>query len=929
MTEDLQAGPAAEGLQRRVCFVLTDVEGSTRLWERDAPTMSRAMARHDQLIQQAVHDHGGKVVRERGEGDSSFSVFTDATAATAAALDIQLNLAREPWTAGAEIRVRAAVHVGDADYRDGDYYGSAVNRCARLRSLAAGGQTVISTATQAQIVQRMPQEAFLIDLGSHRLKDLAEPERVYQLSHPGLPSEFPDLRGLETVPNNLPVQLTTFVGRAAEVPALVELVRTERLVTLTGAGGCGKTRLALEVAATSSDDYDGGVWFVDLSAIRDPALVAASTAAILGIRENASAQAGGDGENAAGLARAVVESLAGQRALLVFDNCEHVIEATAALVREILAVTHLVKVVSTSREILDVPGEAVWRVPSLAVPDPQNPPSLDLLLNYDAVRMFVERSQHQAPGFRLTSENATAVIQICARVDGLPLAVELAAARMRVLTAGQIADRIGDQFNLLARSTRGVPSRQATLRATIDWSYNLLDEDEARLFRRLAVFRGGCTLDSAEAICGEDVLDLLGHLVDKSMLQPDAGPSDRRFRLLEPLRLYAFDLLSEVQETEGFRDRHRSWFATFAEAIGADLVGGKPQEATLARCDAELDNLRAAFDWSIARGHADALRICASLRAYWLYRGFLHEGRARLEEAIDALPAAPSQLRMEAMMGAGRLATEMGDVTGARAHHDRARELAVASGDPRHLATALRYQAHLAHQSGDASAAARLIAQAVDAARQSGHRYTLTVSLLDASQMAMDRGDPAPGWLDEGLRLARRDHDRRNLSLGLYIQARVALGAGDLPVADSAVREAIEIARAVSDRRIVGECLVLSGELCLSQGDLAGALEALREAMRLSVDIGVPELASQALAGIAAVECARGDYQLAATLAGASEGAHTRLDLGAQPAQKEQLAAIRERCRAAVGPNEYLRLHDLGYEMPLVEASALAAPTLR
>jgi class 3 adenylate cyclase len=484
----MKRGRGVEVLSAITTFLFTDIEGSSRLWEKDHERMQLALARHDAIAREAVERSRGAVVKMNGDG--VHAAFDDPLDAVVAALRMQEMLANPAATHSVALRVRCGLHAGPSEHRDNDFFGSTVNRAARIANAAHGGQVLLSQAVAVLVANRLPAGVALRDLGAVRLRDLASPERVFQVLHPSLRENFPALRTLEATPNNLTQQLTSFVGRKRELDEVRTLLRNARLLTLVGAGGIGKTRLSQQLAADVMDDFPDGVWFVELAALSDPRLVPQSVAFVLGVKEEAG--------------HPVVEALEkftkDRRLLIVLDNCEHMVQACAELATRLLRSGPHLKILTSSREHLRVAGETSYPVPALAAPEPGKTSTHAALTRYEAVLLFIDRASAVQPAFQLTDLNASAVADICQRLDGIPLAIELAAARVRTLSVEMIAARLGDRFRLLAGGDRTAMPRQQTLRALIDWSYDLLTENERSLFRRLAIFAGGFTLEAAEAI---------------------------------------------------------------------------------------------------------------------------------------------------------------------------------------------------------------------------------------------------------------------------------------------------------------------------------------------------------------------------------------------------------------------------------------------
>jgi predicted ATPase/class 3 adenylate cyclase len=534
-----------------VAFLFSDLEGSTRLLSALGPERyGDVLTAYRSVVEDTATAEGGRVVDH--EGDGLFVVFPTAASALRAALGAQQEIGRAGLPEGVTIRARMGIHAGEAERHGEGWVGIAVHRAARVSSAAHGGQVLVSEAARALGADELPPDADLRDLGEHRLKDLGRPERLYQLTAPQLASEFPPLQTLDVAPHNLPLQPSSFIGREEELRTVLDLLARERLVTLTGVGGAGKSRLALQAAAEMLDQHADGVWLMELAPLTDPTGVVDLLAAVLGIREDA---AGGAGASAT-LRDSLVEHLGRRSVLLILDNCEHLLDEVSSLADTLLRACQRVRILATSREGLGLAGETVWRVPSLRLSDGAEEES-------DAVRLFAERARAVLPSFSISPATLPAVIQICRRLDGMPLAIELAAARVRVLAVDQLAARLDDSFRLLTGGSRTALPRQQTLEATIDWSYQLLSDAERVLFARLSVLAGSFTLDAAEEVGAggivtpEDILDLLFHLADKSLVNPLEGPAGpTRYRMLETLRQYARLRLAESGEVEAVRDRH-------------------------------------------------------------------------------------------------------------------------------------------------------------------------------------------------------------------------------------------------------------------------------------------------------------------------------------------------------------------------------------
>jgi predicted ATPase/class 3 adenylate cyclase/DNA-binding CsgD family transcriptional regulator len=750
-----------------VTLLLADVEGSTRLWETQPEEMSAAVTRLDGAVCNAIAAYDGVRPVEQGEGDSFVIAFARASDAVACALELQR-------AALAPIRLRIGVHTGEVRLRDeNNYIGPTVNRTARLRDLAHGGQTVLSGAAENMVVDRLPDGAWLTDLGTHLLRDLPRPERVVQLCHPDLRNEFPPLRTSETVvAHGLPVQLTSFVGRRAQVNEVGQLLAENRLVTLTGAGGVGKTRLAVQVAAQIAPEFGDGVWYVDLAPITHPGLVAVAVARALGLPD----QPG----------RSTMDTLLrfvrDRQMLVVLDNSEHLLEACAELVVTLLGGAPRLTVLATSREPIGVAGEVSWRVPSLSLSD-------------EAIELFTDRARRVQPDFRVSGDNAASVAEICERLDGLPLAIELAAARVRALSPAEIVDGLHDRFRLLTGGSRIAVRRQQTLLASAEWSHALLTETERILFRRVAVFLGGFDLDAAQAIAGGadmqrlHVLDLLTLLVDKSLVVAENTGGRTRYRLLETVRQYALEKLAESGEADAVRARHRDHYTAMAAVL--DAPASTDYEQRVEQAETEIDNLRAAFGWSRENCDAElALALASSLQPLWLSRGRIREGRAWFDTAFTDDPnhfAVAAAVRARALADQAMLEMFVRDSMDQAQH---ALAIARELDDPALLARALTACGYVA-----------------------GQRYNAEV---------------ARPYFSEATSLARAIDDRWRLSQILAWQANAAVTAGEPNTARGAAEEGRDLAEAIGDQFGSRQCRQSLGFAQQMRGDLAGAVAYFR-----------------------------------------------------------------------------------------------------
>jgi predicted ATPase/class 3 adenylate cyclase len=778
-----------------VTFLFTDIEGSTRLLQALGDRYPAVLDEHAAIVRRAVAEAGGTEVSTHG--DAFFVAFASPVGAVRAAVAAQRGLAAHDWSPGPPVRVRMGVHTGEGILGGDDYVGLDVHRAARIADAAHGGQVIVSEATRGLVRHALPAGVSLRDLGMHRLRGLADPEHLHELVVEGLASDFPPPRTLDARPNNLPLQLTSFVGREEEVAEVERLLGQTRLLTLTGPGGSGKSRLALRVAAELLTRFQDGSCFVDLSPVTDPALVPAAVANALGVPEAAGRP----------IIEGVKEHLRHRELLQVVDNFEQVIDA-GPVIEELLTAAPRLRTMVTSRVVLSLPGEQEYPVPPLHVPDPARLPSdLSAISAVEAVRLFIERAQAVRPGFRLTERNARAVAEICARLDGLPLAIELAATRTKVLAPEQILSRLERRLSILTSGSRSLPERQRTLRAAIAWSYDLLAEAERCLFARLSVFAGGWTFESAEAVCdpaglGLDALDGLTSLVDKSLVRttdPSGGPA--RFSMLETIREFAQEQLEAGDDHAPVRRRHAEHFLGLAVEAEPHLTADDQGE-WLDRCDAEHANLRAALRFAIDAGDAGPAQAAAgALWRFWQQRGHLAEGRRWLEEVL-AMPAgqAPTAARAKALTGAGGIAWWT-DQQAARALYEEALAIERELGDPARLAEALYNQAFAFAGDHDLDAAGRLLDESLALFRRVGDERGVAKVLVmlvvpDAMAGAWDR---VVARIEEVVAISRRLGDRLHLAYILVWLAFASGRAGRPEDARATALEALELFREVDD----------------------------------------------------------------------------------------------------------------------------------
>ncbi len=905
-------------------FLFTDIEGSTAMLRRLGETYAQVLTSHHRLIRAALAAHGGKEIDT--QGDAFFAVFSSPGVCVAAAIEMQRAFISYSWPAGEGVRVRMGVHSGEASETAVGLVGLDVHRGARIAAVAHGGQIVLSATTAALLRDSMPVGASLKDLGLHRLKDLGRPEQLFQLEAGGLPAAFPPLRSLDNpkLLNNLPAQVSSFIGRDAEVAEVRRLITTSRLVTLTGPGGAGKTRLGLQVAAGLLDGSGDGVWFADLAPLQDPDLVAVTVANVLGIAEDPGRL----------LIDTLVEAV-GQRSLLVLlDNCEHVLDACAKLADALLRSCPNIVLLATSREPLAIDGERVHRVPSLDTPADGD--DVDAIRHTEAVRLFADRAAQHGVPLAWDERTASVVGRVCRLLDGIPLAIELGAARLRVMSVTELDARLDQRFAILTGGSRAALPRQQTLRAMVDWSWELLNAAERYVLARLSVFAGGFDLAAVEAVAAgedvppEEVVGLLGALVDKSLVQfDDTGAGPVRYRMLETVRQYAAWRLAgqNLVAAENARIAHSNHYLAVAEAAAPHLVA-RDQGEWLERLDLELGNLRAAIAFSLTQADpAPGIRLAASLRVFWKARGHATEAVEALQ-ALLAVPAAQggTLLRARALACTAYLLEQTGGYAIAEEYCDEALALARAAGDDYLVADLLDIRAFMLLRQGRQAAALPLIELGLSLARRLEEPH-LTGRLLSVRSFAVDvEGDHGGAARDaaESLRLFRQVGDQREVAAIVGNLGYAELSMGDLDSARTHLLESLETFRALNDRDgIVYETFNLGlAEYLTGSPDAAEPYFA--ESLDLARRVRMKASTAYALIGLAMAGSGRAEMGRSARLHGAADEALAALGETVEPLEARLRDLDCQRLRSGMGAEAFEAEYAAGRILTSEEILALA-----
>ncbi len=900
MATDNLSVPAMDGLPAgTVTFLFTDVEGSTKLWEEHPDAMRATLARHDELMRQAIVGHNGVVFKT--VGDAFCAAFATASDAVTASFRCQLLLHTEAWEAPGPLRVRMALHTGEAHQRDSDYFGPTLNRVARLLATACGQQVVLSLTTYQLIRDSLPPDVTLKELGSHRLKDLQRPEQVYQLVHSALRADFPPLKSLNNpaLPNNLPQQLTSFIGREKEMADVKTLLARTRLLTLTGAGGFGKTRLSLQVAADLLAEDADGVWIVEIAPLSEPAQLLLAVAGVFGIVE----------ETGKPLLQRVVDYLKPRHLLLILDNCEHMVETCARLADTLLKGCPHVQILASSREALNIAGEQTYRMPPLSLPRTTQGATAASLSQYEAVRLFVERALSVQPTFAVTNHNAPFVAQLCVHLDGIPLAIELAAARVRSLSVEDITARLDNVFRLLTGGSRTALPRQQTLRALIDWSYDLLSAPEQTLLGRLSVFAGGWELAASEQVCADDdveaweMLDLLTGLVDKSLIVYTTREDRAHYKLLETIRQYGHDRLREQGAEAAICARHLEYFLGAAEQT-SPLLAGADQQTWLAHIEQEHDNYRAALAWALTHQPESALRLAIALGQFWFLTGRLSEGREQLAQCLSACPpndAAPNDLtpgnpmpatrlpgagtaealpsdalppddlttlRARALREIGRLMVEQGDYEPARQALEECLPVFEARGDKRRAAVVFNSLGVIAMRENRFADVGALCGASLALHREIENRQGVISTLNNLALLACEQGkyDEARPLYEESLALCRAGGEPRSLITVLGNLGDVLHEQGDNEAARILIEESLAIGQALEDTWYQAYSLLGLAVIAQEEGEHEQARGLAEQCLAMVREIGDRFEIASALHLLGEAACSLAEYDRAQAL---------------------------------------------------------------
>lgn len=906
-----------------VTFLFTDIEGSTGLWEKFPEEMKTALAKHDSILKESVKSNNGQLIKTTGDG--VHAVFSTAIDAIGASIIAQRAFQTSEFFKNSEasIKVRMGLHTGEAEVRDGDYYGGTLNRASRIMAVGYGGQILISETTLQISQEHLPEGVSVLDLGNHQLKGLIKSERIFQVSTPNLQQEFPPLKSQSHPTNNLPAQLTSFIGRERELAETASRLEGVRLLTLIGPGGTGKTRLSIQLGSQFLSIFEDGVWLVEFAPIADPSQILQTIASTFEIGEVPGLP----------LNTLVYDYLREKHLLIILDNCEHLVEASAKVADELLHVAPNIKIIASSREALGINGETVYRVPSLSLPD-QDEVTKEAAVGCESVQLFVERASAANRKFQLTEENASSVAQICSRLDGIPLAIELAASRITIFSPEQIASRLDDRFKLLTGGSRTALPRQQTLRALIDWSYELLTEDERALLRKLSVFAGGWTFEAAETICSNvDVFEHLPKLINKSLVTVNNEGDEPRYFLLETIRQYARDKLLENGEGEGTRDRHLAYYLKMAETARPELLKRAHELEWLTRLETEYDNLRAAIEWGLSIEPFTVMRMVQLLTFFMITKSHTGEGHHWGEEALKQITGR-KPLNTEENEYIGRLLAtmsvfsfSMGDNRTTRIEADQAIDLLRSTDDKWNLALTLGFRASADFLTGNAEVAIKAMQEAIRLAEELGDNYVLGAVLSSASRVeAFAKGDYAKAYEvhEKACELLKEDGNRWMYAITLYGLGNIAIALKEFETARNKFNLAMQIMQELGSKRNVTMIKSDLAHILRYEGNYSQAMSSYRETLLEWQRIGHRAAVAHQLESVAFIYKVLERTERATQLLGAAETLREKIDIDMTAPERENYDKEVADIKANLDEKEFSSLWAEGRSMTMSEAIELA-----
>lgn len=879
-----------------VTFLFTDIEGSTKLAHDFPETLPSALERHNETMREAVKLNNGFVFKIIG--DAFCCAFGNADEAVRAAIDALIKLNSEKWE-DAVIKVRMGIHTGKSEWNGSDYMGYVtLARTQRIMSVAYGGQILISENTNEMFSEKATDSVSVRDLGNRRLKDLIQPVKLFQILSSEIPADFPPLKTLDARPNNLPVQLTNFIGRETDISEIKKTLTNSRLITLLGPGGTGKTRLSMQIAADMIDEYSNGVFIAEMAQISDPSLVIQTLMNCLGVNE-----VKGQSQELT-----LAEFLKDKEMIIILDNCEHLINECAELAEKLLIKCRKLKIIATSREALNSSGERTYRVPPLSLPDPNLKNSPEKLTQYEAVRLFIERALVINQEFRVTNENAPALAQICFQLDGIPLAIELAAARINVLSPEGIKDRLEDRFKLLTGGKRTALPRQQTLRALIDWSYDLLSEKEKLLWQRLTIFSGGWTFEASEKVCSDEmldeyeILDLLGNLIDKSLVKATETDHTFRYSMLETIRKYGNEKLNESGKRNELQEKHFNYFFDLARDSETGLTGNEQKE-WINKIALENENIRECLNWSLTNKQESSLKMSVALGKFWELRSHFTEGLETMRKCIDISEDADLIWKAKAIYWTGFFYIHQGkyaeskkylnqclaifnetnnkegealtmislatiglfetDYTNLFLYSEKSLNLSKEINNSSYIARNKQNMALGLMQQGKHEAARSMFQESIIVYRELNDHVQLAkiIGNIGALEYLLSNFDKARSAFEESLKIRQELGDRQGISISLSNLGSVAYMIKDYDESERRLQESLEISEELGDKRILVTTIGTLGSIAIDIGDYSKAVKLHCRSVEIANEIGDKYSMAKGIEGFAMILVAMKKYK--------------------------------------------------------------------